>query len=254
MVFTLSLGDFYGIDSIVEFLIILVSLIIAYQSNKIYNLIKDKTYRFFSFAFLAIAISFVFKILSNLTIMYRMIIEKANFIFVIWHQFQYMQLINFLGFIFYKTFNIIGFLILFFIITKTKDKEKIFLFIYFSIIAIVLSIYFDFIFHITLVWILLFLTSHFYENHKNHRTTNTLLVFIAFLLMLISHSSFIFEAINPWFYLIGEILLLIGFFCLLINQIKLKRQSKDKNRNKNNYEKTNKIRGNKRLVSGFAKK
>lgn len=248
MPLALSLGNFYGIDSVVEFLIILVSLVIAYYSNKIYNLIKDRHYRYFSFAFLAIAISFVFKILSNLTIIHRVVIERANFIFVIWHQFQYMQLINFLSFIFYKTFHLLGFLILFFIVTRTKDKEKIFLFIYLSIIAIFLSIYFDFIFHLTLVFILFSLTHHFYENYNRKKSLNTKLVFIAFLLILLGQIFFIFEDVYILFYFVGEILLLIGFLFLLINQIKLKRESKNQN------EKTNKIRGNKGFVRSIAKK
>lgn len=250
MPLALSLGRFYGIDSLVEFLIILVSLIIAYHSNKIYNLIKDKQYRYFSFAFLAIAISFIFKILSNLTIGYRVVIERANFIFVIWYELQYMQLINFLSFIFYKTFHVIGFLMLFFIVTKTRDKEKIFLFIYFSIIAIFLSIYFNFIFHLTLIFILFFLTHHFYENYTRKKSLNTKLVFIAFLLILLGQIFFIFEDAYTLFYLVGEILLLIGFLFLLINQIKLKRKSKKQSEN----EKANKIRSNKGFARSIAKK
>ncbi len=179
--------------------------------------------------------------------MHRVIVESANFIFVIWHQLQYMQLINFFSFMFFKTFHVIGFIILFFIVTRTKDKEKIFLFFYFSIIAIFLSIYFDFVFHLTLIFILLFLTHHFYENFKYKRNLNTRLVFIAFLLMLISHFFFIIENMYSVFYFIGEILLLIGFLFLLINQIKLKRENRTKN------EKTNKIRGNKRFTRRFAK-
>ncbi|VVB78617.1 Uncharacterised protein [uncultured archaeon] len=225
----LSLGNFYGIDSAVEFLIIIVSIIIAYYSNKVYNLIRYKQFRFFSFAFLSIAISFIFKILSNLTIVHKMTIQNADFIFVVWHQFEYMELLNFSSFILYKAFYLIGFLVLFFIITRTKDKEKIFLFSYFCIVAIILSIYFNFIFHITLVFILLFLANHFYENHEKIKSTNSLLVFVAFLIILVSHLFFVFSEMHSLFYLIGEILLLISFLCLLVNQIKLKRESKTKN-------------------------
>jgi len=251
MVLALSFGRFYSIDSFVEFLIIIVSIIISYYSHRVYKLINDKNYQFFSFAFLSIAISFVFKILSNLTILNKITLENANFIFVIWHQLEYMQLINFWSFIFYKTFHLIGFLILFFIVTRTKNKEKIFLFIYFCIVAIFLSIYFNFIFHLTTVFILFSLTFHFYENHKKINSTNSLLVFIAFLIMLISHFFFVFSDMSPLFYLTGEILLLIGFLSLLVNQIKLKKENRRRNIN---HEKTNKIRSVKRSIRSTAKK
>jgi hypothetical protein len=230
MIWSLSLGKFYGIDSLVEFLIIIVSLVISYYSHKVYKLLKDKNYKFFSLAFLFIAISFVFKILSNLTIVNKVIIEKANFVFVIFKEFQYMQLINFLSFIFYKTLNMIGFLFLFFIVTRTEKRENIFLYFYLSIIVIMFSIYdkFNFIFHLTLIFILFSLTIHFYDNHKKIRSKNTLLVFLAFLIILISHVFFSLIDVHPLTYLIGEILLLFGFLFLVINHIIIQRQTKRK--------------------------
>ncbi len=246
MFFSISFGRFYGIDSLIEFLIIIVSLIISLYSRRIYKIIKDKNYRFFSWAFLAIAISFVFKILSNFTIVNRIKIEGVNFAYIIFSQPRYMPIVDFLTFILYKAFYLSGLLILFFIVSRTKDREKIFLFVYLSAIAVLFSIYFNFVFHITLIFLLLFLTLHFYDNYKEHRTTNSLLVFIAFLVVLLSHLSFAFSDIYPLFYLIGEGFLLIGFLSLLVNQIKIKLKYKN--------DKTNKARGNKRYSRNLAKK
>jgi hypothetical protein len=94
MAFALSLGDFYGIDSLVEFLIIIVAFVISYYSHKVYKIINQKNYKYFSLAFLFLGISFIFKILSNLTIIHKIAIRNANFVFVIWTEFQYMQLIS----------------------------------------------------------------------------------------------------------------------------------------------------------------
>ena len=68
MVLQVSLGNFYGIDSLVELGIIIVAIMISYQSRKIYKIVNEKRYNYFAWAFLFIAISFVFKIVSNLTI------------------------------------------------------------------------------------------------------------------------------------------------------------------------------------------
>jgi len=247
MSFTLSLGRFYGIDSLIEVLIILVAIVISLYSHKIYKIIKEQNYKYFSWAFLFIAVSFTFKILSNLTIYQRIRIERINFVYTVFSQPNYMQILNFISFILYNIFYLLGFLILFLILTKTDKKEKIFLYMYLSIIAILFSIYFNFIFHLTLILILVFLTMHFYENYKNHRTTNSILVYIAFLLMLISHIFMVFSDVHSLIYMISEGLMLIGFLFLLTNQIKLKKFTY-------NYGKKKQARSNKRYLRNTAKK
>jgi hypothetical protein len=232
-------------ESLDEILIILVSLIISYYSRKIYKLVEDKNYKLFSISFLIIAIAFVFKLFSDLTILHRVEIENANFVFVVFSQFKYMQLINFISFNLFKIFYLIGFLILFLIVNKEKERGEVILFFYFSLIAVILSIYFNFIFHLTLLFIISFLTIYFYKNHKKVKTMNSLLVFLSFIMFLISHLFFVFSDTYSALNLIGSVLLLIGFLNLLINQVKLVRK---------NEPKTNKTRSNKRYLRNTAKK
>lgn len=238
----LSFGQFYGIDTIVEFFTIIVSLIISYYSHKIYSIIKDGNYKFFSWAFLSIAVALVFKIVSNITILHTVKIQKLNFLITLFHESEVMEVINFVSFILYKALFIAGFLFLFLIITKTKKKEGLFLFGYLGLITILFSIYFNFVFHLTLVIVLAYLVIHFYENYKTQNTRNSFFVFFAFLVILISQFSFAFDEINPIFYLAGEILLLVGFLTLLLNQMKLQN------------EKTNKVRSDKRHALNFKRK
>lgn len=226
MEWTLLIGRFYGIDSIVEFLTILVSFFISFYSFRVYKLIKDKHYKLFSIAFLLLGISFFFKILSNITFLHKIEIHEANFVFTVMSHLELMEVVNFFGFIFYKSLHLIGFLLLFLIFTKNDEKNKTLLYIYLSIIVVLFSIYFNFIFHITVVFILIYLTLHFFENYKRVENVNAFLVFISFLIILASHLFFIFSDVNGLFYLFGEVLLLFGFLSLLANQIKLKKESK----------------------------
>ncbi|MDD5193963.1 MAG: hypothetical protein PHF67_05280 [Candidatus Nanoarchaeia archaeon] len=230
MVLNFSLGNVYGIDSFFEFLIIIVSLIIAYSGYRIYKIIGDKKYKIFSLGFLTLSLSFIFKILSNLTIFYKVRVNYVGLSLMGLMQWKYMELFNFVSFIFYKIFHIVGFLILFFVITHTEKKEKILTMLYLGIIAVLFSIYFNFIFDLTLVVLLFFLTMHFYQNYEKQKSKNSFLVFFAFLLMLVSHCFFIFSDISMIFYLIGEILLLISFLNLLINQFRSGKKT-EKNRN-----------------------
>lgn len=222
----LTLGRFYGIDSLMEILIVVVSLTVSLYSHKVYKLLKNKNMKYFSIAFLLIAISLIFKILSNVTLLHQVVIRDLNFVYTITTQLRYMQIINFFSFMIYKTFHVLAFLLIFFIVSKTDTKEKKALFIYFGLIAIFLSIYFNFIFYLTLVFILVFLTMHFYENYKTTGFKNSKLVFLGFLFITISHFILILEQINIYFDLGGEIVMLIGFIFLLINQVKLKEEHK----------------------------
>ena len=221
----LTLGNFYGIDSLFEFLVIIVASIISLYSYKVYSMLKNKNFKYFSFAFLFIAISFIFKILSNLTILHRVEIANLNSVIVITSQFQYMRLIQFASFIIYKALYLLGALLLFFIATKTKKQNKI-MFVYLSVLVIILSIFMNFVFYLTLVFILTFLTSYYYENYKKNRLTNSFLVFLGFLLLSISQLVLIFSSFRPIIDIFGEILMLAGFLVLLINQIKINKAAK----------------------------
>jgi len=221
----LTLGNFYGIDSLFEFLVIIVASIISLYSYKVYRMLKNKNFKYFSIAFLFIAISFIFKILSNLTILHRVEITNLNSVIVITSQFEYMRLIQFASFIIYKTLYLLGALLLFFIATKTKKQNKI-MFVYLSILVIILSIFMNFVFYLTLVFILTFLTSYYYENYKKNKLTNSFLVFLGFFLLSISQLVLIFSGFRPIVELTGDMLMLAGFLVLLINQIKIKRAAK----------------------------
>jgi hypothetical protein len=216
------LGSFYGIDSLIDFAIVLVAALVSYQSHRIYKLLGEKNYRFFSWAFFSIAVAVFFKIISNLTIVHKAVIKSPNFILLITHEFQEMQLLNFASFIFYKVFFLLGFLILFLIITKTNKKEDIFLLVYFGIISVLFSVYFNFVFHLTLIILLITLTAYFYQNNKKVRSKNSYLVFSAFVFILASQIIELFYGLHPLVYLVGEILIFIGFLVLLLNHTSIK--------------------------------
>lgn len=223
-----TLGRVYGIDSIIEFLIIIVCLMISIFSYKIYKILKIKNFEYFSLGFIFLAISFIFKILSNLTISHRIAILDFNRILVITSQLEYMKLIQFISFLSYKSFHILGLLFLFFITTKIKDRNEKLMFLYFGILVIIFSIPFNFIFNLTVMFLLAFVTLHFYNNYYENRLSNSLLVFIAFALLTISHLLLMFSNYSPLSYLFGEIITLAGFLVLLVNQITLKNEKKTK--------------------------
>ncbi|MFA4953052.1 MAG: hypothetical protein WC584_02425 [Candidatus Pacearchaeota archaeon] len=224
MPISLSAIRFYGIDSVMDFLIFLVAILVTYQSYNIYRLLKEKNYKFFSLAFLSISIAFLFKIVVNFTFFYQIEILQTYFInSALLVHLEFLDWVNFFSVIFYRIFLLIGFLILFLLFTKTERKEKIVLFVYLSIITVLFSVYFSFVFHLTLFLLISFLTIYFYRNYKRIKSRNSLIVFYSFLTILTANFVGFFSSLHPLFYLTYEVILLIGFFVLLANHLNLKK-------------------------------
>src|SRR3989344_6221129 len=171
----LTLGKYYGLASLLELLSILVSGVISYYSYRIYKIVNDKNFKYFSIAFLLIAVSFLFKIFSNLTLLHQTKITTHNFVFVVTTQFKYMQLVNFFSFILYKIFYLSGFIVLFLIAVGIRKREGFLLPVYLGLITVLFSIYFNFIFYLTITFILAYLATHFYKNYERVRTLNSIL-------------------------------------------------------------------------------
>lgn len=227
MIISLSALRFYGIDSFIDFLIFLVAILITYQSYSIYNLLKEKNYKFFSWAFLSISLAFLFKIIVNLTFFHQIEVLQTYFInSALMEHLEFLDLVNFFSVIFYRMFLLIGFLILFLIFTKTERKEKVILFAYLSIITVLFSIYFSIVFHLTLFLLLLFLTIYFYRHHRKIKSRNSLIVLYSFIIILTANFIGFFSSLHPMFYLSYEIALLVGFFVLLLNHLRLKINTK----------------------------
>lgn len=226
MVIRLSLGDFYGIDSMIDLMIVFVSLLVSFQSHKIFKLIRSKNYRIFSWAFLSIAIAYFFKIIVNLTALYHVTVQPQNFVQYMIHEFNEMHYANFISATLFKSFLLLGFLTLFLLTTKTFKREDIILFAYLGIISILFSVYFDFVFFLTLVMLLIFLTIYFYNNHKKNKSKQSYLSYLASIFILAGYTTDIFYGFNPWIYLLGEIFVFTGFLVMFSNHIKTKHEQK----------------------------
>lgn len=237
----------YGLASLIDFFVLLVSSIVAFQSYKIFKLVREKKYKLFTIAFSSMALAQLFKILSNITIFYRAVIQRQNFVMVLFRELSYMQLANFISFILYKTFVLVGFLLLFLIVVKTKNKSEAILLAYLSLMIIIFSIYYNLVFHLTIAVILLTLVMHFYQNYKKIGTKNSQFVFSAFVLIFFGAIIAIFTEVYPISHLIGEVFLLLGFIVLFVNQLSIN------NLTQKNGKKTNKDRSGKRHT-GSAKK
>jgi len=76
----------------------------------------------------------------------------------------------------------------------------------------------------TLAVIVFFICLNSYENYKKIRKSSKFIVFLAFLLILVSQLAFSLIFFEIESYVIGETLMLIGFFVLLYNYLTVSRE------------------------------
>ena len=210
---------FYGFDSIIELIAVIVSVLLVYYSYRCFKLTKENKYLYFSTAFLSLTFAFIAKIIGTLAI-YRPAITRSAIGSTIHQAFTGLTpyYINALAFIVYTFFTLLGFMILFLIISRLswKNQRVIALLVYFVFLATWISIIHYQLFYLTSFVLLLLITYSYYKNFKEIRSEKAKFVVIAFGVLLVSQAFFIFVIYSRIIYVMAELIQLLGFVYLLI--------------------------------------
>src|SRR3989338_2162045 len=134
---------FYGFDSVIELIAIVVSVLLVYYSYKCFKLTKENKYLYFSTAFLSLTFGFITKITGTLAI-YKPTITRTALGSSIHQTFRSLTPsgINAIAFIVYTFFILLGFMILFLIISRLtwKNQRVIALLFYFVFLSTCISV------------------------------------------------------------------------------------------------------------------
>ena len=157
---------FLGIDSLLEIFTIFISLILGVYSYKIYNTFKLKKYKFFSIAFMLLALTFILKIISNLIFI---ITEKEKIGSAIYTVYESLSFVDEISFLLHKITLILALIILFLIINKESKFSTIVTLILLGIlVSILANTYVVFNFIVILLLLSLFLINYF-QNDKSKK-------------------------------------------------------------------------------------
>ncbi|MBI2208623.1 hypothetical protein HYU50_03940 [Candidatus Woesearchaeota archaeon] len=210
---------FYGFDSIIELIAILVSILLVYYSYKCFKLTKEKKYLYFSAAFLSLTFGFIAKIIGTLAI-YKPSITRTALGSSIHEAFTGLTPynINAIALVMHFFFMLLGFMILFLIISRLtwKNQRVIALLVYFVFIATWLSIIHYQLFYFTSFVLLSLITYSYYQNYREVKSKKAGFVTIAFGILLISQAFFVFVIYSRIVYVLAELIQLLGFVYLLI--------------------------------------
>ena len=210
---------FYGFDSIIELIAIIVCVLLVYYSYKCFKLTKERKYLYFSTAFLSLTIAFIAKIIGTLAI-YKPIITRSALGSSIHQTFTGLTpyYINALAFVVYTFFILLGFMILFLIISRLtwKNQRVVALLVYFVFPATWISVIHYQLFYVTSFVLLLVITYSYYMNYREIKTEKAGFVVIAFSILLVSQAFFVFAVYSGIIYVLAELIQLLGFVYLLI--------------------------------------
>jgi len=105
------------------------------------------------------------------------------------------------------------------------EVSQIALFVYLVVLISVVSNFKHFVFYLTSAVILGMTVLNYYKNFLNTgKSTNALLVMNSFLFILISQFFFVFVFLSEELYVLGEVLMLMGFLLLLYTYRKVTRR------------------------------
>ena len=210
---------FRGYDSLIELIAVFTCLLLIYYSYKCYKLTSEKRFWYFSTAFASLTLAFLAKISGTLAI-YSISIRNSVIARVIDASIDKVNIftLNRLAFPFYIFFMLLGFMILFLIVSKLtwQNKRVLALMVYFVFIATWLGIIHYQVFYLTTFVMLCLIAYSYQDNYNKIKSKNSKLVAISFFILLISHAFFVFVIYSKPFYVIAEILQLLGFLFLLI--------------------------------------
>jgi hypothetical protein len=205
---------FFHQSIIFELAFAIITLFVALYSFKIYKASREKSAILFGMAFLLFSASYFVQSILNIGILFELsqnvdILQQVSQVFNLGLNALYTHMI----------FMLLGLILITLISLKPRNIKIFLLLALVSILPIYLGkdpIYTFFIISSTY---LLFISHHYLKNYLEKKQFNTLLVFVAFLLLFLSDVHFIFSINHSLFYVIGHFFELASYVLILLNLI-----------------------------------
>ncbi len=209
---------FCGKDILIDIVSIIVLLLIGYFARTYYKMDKKrKGHGLFSVAFLLLAMSFIFKIITNFTIYNQILETKTIGLMTLTYQtVQYSNVLFFIGTLFSRLLMLLGLYMLYSLYYQKQEKNTIFWIVYFILITTYFSDSAYYLFHLTAFFFLAFIISKLLNNCRKTHDKPACFILMSFATIALSQIIFMFVSTNPLFYVVAEFIQLLGYFILLV--------------------------------------
>ena len=214
----LSFGpDWFNIGAIlIDFIGILVLILLGFTSLKHYKMCSSKSYLYLASSFFMIAISFVFKMLTNIAIFYSHLVSRdLGVVTSTMEVVRSYNIFSIFSFFFYVLFNLIGLYMLYSIYQPRQPRSNVFLITFFILMLTYFSRPAFYLFHLTSFLLTGFIAITFYNKYMKTKFKRTKLLSYGFGVIALSQAFFMFIAIHPVVFVISELVQLVGYSILL---------------------------------------
>src|SRR3989344_1676820 len=210
---------FNGIDVIFEGISVVVLVLIASYSLRLYKFNKNSNFKDFAIAFFVIAAAFIAKILTNMTVYYN-VLETFSVGLLSFTISSYKASSIFYngGYFFYRLLILVG-LYLFITVIDKKETNSLFM-IYFIFITTVFSTWNYYVFHTTSFLFAAYISWIYFKSYRktcdlcDKKANNIKYPLLAFLTISLANALFVFMKLNTYIYVIAEYIQLMGYIVL----------------------------------------
>ncbi len=225
---------FNGWDIIFDTVSLIVAILIAAYSWRVYRLRKENKFAYFSLAFVLVALGLLAKSFTSSVLYFLPVRDTVLEVLkpAVGPRLSYSGLYYRAAFFLQMVLMLGAWLLIFFISQKSRDRlhkfhevAQIALFVYLILLISIVSNFRYFVFYLTSAVLLGLIVLNYYKNYLNTgQNRNAYLVMLSFLFILIGNIFFVFVFLLPGIYVLGEALVLFGFLLLLYTYNKVTRK------------------------------
>ena len=207
---------FLGKDVIIDVFSFIVLLLFFILSFKNYKLDKNKKFLFLGIGFGLISLAQLATIMTKLVLYFDTTFTKQiGQAIITYSVIKTVDIFYYLGFFFYRLFTLLGLYIIYKLPLEKEHKKDFFLALFFIIVISILSQDLTYLFRLTALILLLFITRNYYVVYKKNKSKKTLLLVLAFGILATSQIMFALSRQGSSISVIANLWELISYIILL---------------------------------------
>ncbi|MBI4739724.1 hypothetical protein HY772_09390 [Candidatus Woesearchaeota archaeon] len=210
--FVFSPPWFWGFDALFEFVSLIIALVLAYYSHRIFRVTEQKKYKIMAYGFFFFFLALFIKIAINLQIYFHIISSLTS-------SFPLTLFLYAAGYFLHRFLFLLGLLYLFNIAVNIPDRRANIVIAVLLFVATFFSNNVFLIFHFVAALFLIIIFWHFMHNCQEKKTPASEIVALSFFLLLLSQFFFLFIPVTNQLYVLGEVSQFFGFLLLLLNHV-----------------------------------
>ncbi len=208
---------FFGIDALLQSVAVIVSLMLSMAAYRIYSIMRESKFLYFSVSFVLISFSYIVKILTDLFVYNRIMLEQRPMIDLVVHNFSAIEFVSLFGNLAHRFLLLLGFLMLIIILLDIFDRRVVFLLVYFTFIVSVFSAWSFILFQTTVTVFAGTLALYYLFNYIDNQKRVIFYSLLGFSLVFLAQISFMFTFFfERRMFVMGHMFQTIGFIMLFV--------------------------------------